>query len=267
MAGKIRRLMDDFFSRHANNVDRVLHAVGIPQAFFGVFQFLTGAWKWGVVNFFLGYLWQWIGHKYFDKNEVGEVILIKKMMKKMFPLILIIVFLLAEGEAMAMRIKSPAFIEDDMIPDKYTCNGANISPPLFWEDAPDGCASFAIICEDMDAPNGVWTHWVIYNILAGTMELSEGVPPYDLTENGAEQGMNDFNRIGYVGPCPPPGAAHRYFFRIYALDRILEAESGMTRAQLLEAMDPVADRTGQNAGPVAKITGKAFGAKKPKSAA
>ena len=82
MAGKIMWFIDDFFTRHASNADRVLHAIGIPQAFFGIFQLLTGQWKWGLLNFFLGYLWQWIGHKCFDKNEVGEVILIKKIIKK-----------------------------------------------------------------------------------------------------------------------------------------------------------------------------------------
>ncbi len=123
-----------------------------------------------------------------------------------------------------------------MMPVKYTCLGENVSPPLFWEQPPDNTSSFAIICEDPDAPGGMWTHWVIYNILEGITELPEHVPVYDLIDNGAKQGMNDFNRIGYGGPCPPPGAAHRYVFRIYALDQILEVETGLTREQLLEAM-------------------------------
>ena len=78
----IKRFLEDFFSRHVNIADRLLHLIGIPQAFFGIFQVLTGQWKWGILNLFFGYLWQWIGHKYFDKNEVGEVILIKKLIKK-----------------------------------------------------------------------------------------------------------------------------------------------------------------------------------------
>lgn len=78
----IKWFIDDFFSRHVGMAGRLLHLIGIPQAFFGIFQLLTGQWKWGILNLFLGYLWQWIGHKYFDKNEIGEVILIKKMMAK-----------------------------------------------------------------------------------------------------------------------------------------------------------------------------------------
>ena len=137
---------------------------------------------------------------------------------------------------MALRIKSPAFNDGDIMPDKYTCEGRDISPPLFWEDIPDNTASFAIICEDPDAPGGMWVHWVIYNILKGTTKLTEGIPAYNEIENGAKQGMTDFGRIGYGGPAPPPGPAHRYFFRIYALDKILEVESGLTRDQLLRAM-------------------------------
>ncbi|MBU4376181.1 MAG: YbhB/YbcL family Raf kinase inhibitor-like protein [Candidatus Omnitrophica bacterium] len=236
MAGKVKWFINDFLTRHTSNVDRVLHIIGIPQAFFGIFQLLTGKWIWGFLNLFLGYLWQWIGHKYFDKNEVGEVILIKKIIKKIFPLILTVFLLLAGGDAMALRIKSPAFNDGDMIPDKYTAKGRDISPPLFWEDVPDGTASFAIICEDPDAPGGRWVHWVIYNIRKGISRLSEGIPQYDEVENGAKQGMNDFRRVGYGGPAAPPGPAHRYFFKMYALDKVLEVESGLTRDQLLKAM-------------------------------
>ncbi len=78
----VKGFIDDFFSRHVSMTDRALHAIGVPQAFFGIFQLIAGRWKWGLLNFFLGYLWQWIGHKYFDKNEVGEVMLIKKLVKK-----------------------------------------------------------------------------------------------------------------------------------------------------------------------------------------
>lgn len=236
MGSKIKWFINDFFTRHKNTADRILHFIGIPQVFFGIFQLLTGKWLWGSINFFLGYLWQWIGHKYFDKNEVGEVILIKKVIKKLFPLVLTAVFLLIGGDAMALRIKSPAFNDGDMMPDAYTVRGKNISPPLFWEDIPERTESFAIICEDPDAPGGMWVHWVIYNIRKGTTKLKEGIPPYDEVENGAKQGMTDFGRIGYGGPAAPPGAAHRYYFKIYALDTTLEVESGLTREQLLKAM-------------------------------
>jgi hypothetical protein len=82
LIGSIRCFLEDFFSRHTNITDRILHFIGVPQAFFGIFQLMTGCWKWGLLNLFLGYLWQWIGHTYFDRNEVGEVILIKKLIKK-----------------------------------------------------------------------------------------------------------------------------------------------------------------------------------------
>lgn len=154
---------------------------------------------------------------------------------------IIIPFLLAcvlftGGDAMALMIKSPAFNDGDTMPDRYTSKGEDISPPLMWEHPPDDTASFAVICDDPDAPMGVWSHWVIYNILKGADKLPEGIPPYDETGNGAKQGMNDFRRIGYGGPCPPPGAEHRYFFRLYALDQILEVDSGLTRDRLLKAM-------------------------------
>jgi Raf kinase inhibitor-like YbhB/YbcL family protein len=138
---------------------------------------------------------------------------------------------------MALMIKSPVFQNGDAMPLKYTCKGENISPPLFWEGPPDNTASFALICEDPDAPSGMFSHWVIYNILKGTVNLPQGVPTYDITENGAMQGVNDAGETGYYGPCPPPGAAHRYFFKLYALDKILEVESGLTREQLLKAME------------------------------
>ena len=138
---------------------------------------------------------------------------------------------------MALMIKSPAFKYGATMPVKYTCNGEDISPPLFWEEPPDGTASFAIICEDPDAPAGVWSHWVIYNILKGINKLPEGIPGYDVIDNGANQGINDSRKIGYSGPYPPPGAVHRYFFKLYALDKILEVESGLTRGQLLQAME------------------------------
>lgn len=237
MPNRIAWFVDDFFKRHTNRANRLLHVIGIPQAFFGIFQLVTGRWESGIINLFLGYLWQWIGHKYFDKNEAGEVILIKKIIKKMFPLVLTVFLLSAGGEAMALMIKSPAFNDGGAIPDKYTADGRDMSPPLFWEDVPDGAVSFAIICEDPDAPGGVWVHWVIYNIVKGTRKLSENIPPYDIVENGAKHGVNDFRRVGYGGPAPPPGIEHRYYFRIYALDRMLEAGSGLTRDELLKAMN------------------------------
>lgn len=134
---------------------------------------------------------------------------------------------------MALQITSTAFAEGDPIPAKHTCDGADVSPPLSWEDVPDATVSFALICDDPDAPVGTWVHWVIYGIPAGSREI----PSSALTPGGAKQGINDFKRIGYGGPCPPPGPAHRYFFKLYALDRGLELDEGATKGDLLAAME------------------------------
>ena len=135
-----------------------------------------------------------------------------------------------------MQITSSAFTEGGMIPAKYTCDGQDISPPLEWENAPTVTKSFAIISDDPDAPVGIWVHWVIYNIPPTIKELPENLPPHKIIENGAQQGTNDFRKIGYGGPCPPRGA-HRYYFKLYALDKVLDSEPGLTKTQLLKAME------------------------------
>ena len=135
-----------------------------------------------------------------------------------------------------MEITSSAFDEGGMIPGKYTCEGVNISPPLKWSSVPDGTKAFAIICDDPDAPMGTWVHWVIYNIPAGIHELSEDVPATETLPNGAKQGRNDFRKTGYGGPCPP-GGTHRYYFKVYALSEELNIKSGITKSELLKAME------------------------------
>jgi Raf kinase inhibitor-like YbhB/YbcL family protein len=140
------------------------------------------------------------------------------------------------GEAMELKIKSSAFHEGDMIPNKYTCDGADISPPLTWDAAPMNTKSLALISDDPDAPAGTWVHWVIYNIPPTIKELSENILPHKTIENGAQQGTNDFRKIGYGGPCPPRGT-HRYYFKLYALDKVLDSEPGLTKAELLKAME------------------------------
>lgn len=137
---------------------------------------------------------------------------------------------------MAIKIESPAFKEGEMIPQKYTCDGENISPPLNWTEIPQETKSFALICDDPDAPMGTWVHWVVYNIPAEIKELPEGVPPERELRQGGIQGMNDFRKIGYGGPCPP-GGTHRYFFKIYALNRKLNLQPGATKELLEEAMN------------------------------
>ena len=137
---------------------------------------------------------------------------------------------------MEIKITSSAFEEGGMIPSKYTCDGADVSPPLRWEEIPGGTRSVALIGDDPDAPMGTWVHWVLFNLPADTKELAENIPPEETLTNGAKQGISDFGRIGYGGPCPPSGT-HRYFFKIYALDIELDLESGANKHQLLMAME------------------------------
>ncbi|MCW0481287.1 YbhB/YbcL family Raf kinase inhibitor-like protein [Gaoshiqia sediminis] len=135
-----------------------------------------------------------------------------------------------------MEIHSSAFDEGATIPQKYTCDGPNVSPPLRWSGIPGGTKTLALICDDPDAPVGTWVHWVVWNIPAATTELAEHVPPVELMAGGAIQGKNDFRKIGYGGPCPPHGS-HRYFFSLFALNTELHLKPGSTKAELLKAMD------------------------------
>ncbi len=137
---------------------------------------------------------------------------------------------------MDIKIKSPAFVPGGKIPGKYTCDGMDISPPLIWTSGPEGTKTFALICDDPDAPMGTWVHWVLFNLPADIIELRENVQPGRELERGAKQGMNDFRKIGYGGPCPP-GGTHRYYFKLYALDTEINLEAGATKSELLEAME------------------------------
>ncbi len=137
---------------------------------------------------------------------------------------------------MATKVTSTAFTEGTMIPAKYTCDGANISPPLAWSGSPATAKSFALICDDPDAPAGTWAHWVVFNLPASVTSLDENVPADKTLPNGARQGTNDFRKLGYGGPAPPSGT-HRYYFKLYALDTILDLAAGATKPQLLRAME------------------------------
>ncbi len=137
---------------------------------------------------------------------------------------------------MEIKIMSSAFEDGGLIPARYTCDGADISVPLQWDAVPEGTKSIAIISDDPDAPMGTWVHWVLFNLPAETRELSENVPADETLANGAKQGISDFGRIGYGGPCPPSGT-HRYFFRIYTLDVEIDLPAGAKKKQLLEAME------------------------------
>lgn len=141
------------------------------------------------------------------------------------------------GAKMAIKVTSTAFQEGTTMPTKYTGDGNDVSPPLAWSGIPDGAKSIALICDDPDAPVGTWVHWVLYNLPPNTAELAENVPRQDTLPNGARQGRNDFGKIGYGGPAPPPGPAHRYYFKIYALDAVLDLKPGDTKTQLVKAME------------------------------
>jgi Raf kinase inhibitor-like YbhB/YbcL family protein len=126
---------------------------------------------------------------------------------------------------MAFKIASKAFEYGYAIPDVHTCGGDNLSPPLWWEGEPRDTVTYALILEDVDAPDGAFTHWIIYNIPADVHELEKIIPIQKNLDSGAIQGKNDFGKIGYLGPCPPGGEEHTYFFRLYALRKKLAPES------------------------------------------
>jgi len=137
---------------------------------------------------------------------------------------------------MTLSLSSIAFQDGERIPVKYTCEGQDISPPLMWSEPPPGTQSLALIVDDPDAPGGVFTHWVLFNILPDSRELPEAVPTQAQLPSGALQGKNDFGRVGYGGPCPPHGRPHRYYFTLYALDRVLGLKAGVFKKQVLDAM-------------------------------
>ena len=140
-----------------------------------------------------------------------------------------------EGRKTEMKITSSSFKEGEIIPSKFTCDGEDISPQLSWKDPPENTKCFALISDDPDAPSGDWVHWVIYNIPSSVSELTENIPKNKKLDNGTEQGLNDFRKTGYDGPCPP-GGIHRYYFKLYALDTMLDLGPGATKAQVLQAM-------------------------------
>ncbi|MCS7286110.1 MAG: YbhB/YbcL family Raf kinase inhibitor-like protein [Anaerolineae bacterium] len=136
-----------------------------------------------------------------------------------------------------MSLFSPAFTNGSLIPERYTCKGENISPPLGWTGVPAEAKSLVLICDDPDAPGGPFNHWLLYNIPPSTTNLPEGVPPLPSLPDGSFQGFNSFGKIGYDGPCPPPGSTHRYFFRLYALDKTLNIPPKARKAEILRAME------------------------------
>jgi Raf kinase inhibitor-like YbhB/YbcL family protein len=137
---------------------------------------------------------------------------------------------------MKIELSSTAFGDGESIPKKFTGDGEDVSPPLRWPDPPRETKSFALICDDPDAPKKTWVHWVLFNLPAEKRELEEAVPAQEVLAGGAKQGKNDFDKIGYGGPAPPPGKPHRYYFKLYALGTMLDLAPGATKDQLLAAM-------------------------------
>jgi Raf kinase inhibitor-like YbhB/YbcL family protein len=137
---------------------------------------------------------------------------------------------------MNVTVTSSAFREGETIPKQYTGDGKDVSPPLKWEGVPEDTRTLALICDDPDAPRGIWVHWVLFNLPGDLGQLNEGIPVNKVLANNARQGKNDFGKIGYGGPAPPRGKPHRYFFKLYALDTPLDLQPGATKDQVVAAM-------------------------------
>jgi hypothetical protein len=137
-----------------------------------------------------------------------------------------------------MKIMSDAFENGERIPERFTCEGEDLSPPLNWSGVPDEAETLVLICDDPDAPDGTWSHWVVYNLPTAPNELESGATLSDRLSEGLREGRNDFGRQGYGGPCPPRGdGPHRYHFRLFALDHTLDLKGSVTRAQIMEKIE------------------------------
>ena len=137
---------------------------------------------------------------------------------------------------MSFVLETKAFPKGGEIPGKYTCSGEDVSPALSWSGAPPDTKDFALILEDPDAPSGTFTHWLVYDLPPGVHQLPENVARQDDLSGGGRQGRNDFHRVGYGGPCPPPGRPHRYFFRLFALNSVLSLPAGASRHEVETAI-------------------------------
>ncbi|MFO8062854.1 MAG: YbhB/YbcL family Raf kinase inhibitor-like protein [bacterium] len=168
-------------------------------------------------------------------------------MKRIFSIVVLICFMAIscnneeinidkEENVKDITVTSTAFEHNGDIPKKYTCQGEEISPPVKWSGIPEGTKSIALISDDPDAPMGTWVHWVIFNIPPEKGGLEENIPKNDIINGGIKQGKNSGKETGYQGPCPPSGK-HRYFFKVYALDNMLDIDSGISKQELLNAME------------------------------
>ena len=137
-----------------------------------------------------------------------------------------------------ISLTSSAFAEGAAIPQEYTCQGKDISPALKWSGVPAETKSLALIMDDPDAPMGTWVHWVLYDLAPSMTELPEGLSAKEhIAAGSGKEGVNDFKRLGYGGPCPPAGKPHRYFFKLYALDTMLDLKPGAKKKDLERAME------------------------------
>jgi Raf kinase inhibitor-like YbhB/YbcL family protein len=140
------------------------------------------------------------------------------------------------AKTMSLTVTSTSFQSGGEIAKKFSCAGEDVSPQISWSGAPDGTQTFVLIADDPDAPAGTWTHWVLYDLPASSTSLNEGLPKSEQLPDGSKQGRNDFRKIGYNGPCPPAGKPHRYFFKVYAVDRKLGLKPGASRGEVEKAM-------------------------------
>jgi len=143
----------------------------------------------------------------------------------------------AAGEpAVTMTLTSSAFERGSTIPRAHTCDGDDRSPPLAWTGAPSGARSFALVMDDPDARHGTWVHWVLWNLPGDARAMAAAVQPDAELPSGARHGHNDFGPSGWGGPCPPPGPAHHYSFRVYAVDQTLTLAAGASKGALERAL-------------------------------
>ena len=139
-------------------------------------------------------------------------------------------------ETAKFKLNTHSFSDGADIPKKYTCDGEDVSPELHWTDQPSAAKSFTLIVDDPDAPSGTWVHWVLVDLPGNAHDLPEGAGKTGALPGGAQQGINDFKKAVYGGPCPPPGKSHRYFFKLYALDSKLSLRAAPTKAEVEKAM-------------------------------
>jgi len=145
-------------------------------------------------------------------------------------------FVIEAEAAMSFKISTPSFSNGGNIAQKFTCDGADVSPQLSWSEPPSGAKTLALLVDDPDAPVGNWNHWTMWNVPATVRSLTEGVPKDAELPDGSRQGQNDFRKIGYNGPCPPAGKPHRYYFKLYALGAKLDLKPAATKKDVEAAM-------------------------------